>query len=76
MVKNLDERGIRNGTIVKLCWKILEYNTVILEDNTGSMKARRGKNMVWEDKEVGLVIFWKRSRKIKSDGMRKMENVN
>ena len=26
--------------------------------------------MVWEDKEVGLVMFWKRNRKIARNGMR------
>ena len=56
--------------MVKLYWKILEYNA------TGNLEARRGKNMVWEDKEVGLIIFWKGSKKIERNGMRKMENVN
>ena len=70
MVKNLDARGTRNGRMVKLYWKILEYNTVVMEDNTGNLKARRGKNMVWENKEVGLVIFWKENRKIARNGMR------
>ena len=58
MVKNRDAREIRNGKLVNVYWKILEYNTVVLEDNTGSLEARRGKNMVWQDKEVRLVIFW------------------
>ena len=70
MVKNLDARGTRNGRMVNLYWKILEYNTVVMEDNTGNLKARRGKNMVWENKEVGLVIFWKENRKIARNGMR------
>ena len=43
--------------MVKKTRKILEYNTVVLEDDTGSLKARQGKNMVWEDEEVGLIIF-------------------
>ena len=48
--------------MVKKTRKILEYNTVVLEDDTGSLKARQGKNMVWEDEEVGLIIFWKQKR--------------
>ena len=40
MVKNLDERGTRNGTMVKVYWKIFEYNSFILKDNTGSLEAR------------------------------------
>ena len=71
MVKNFDERGI-NGTMVNCTGK---FWNIILEDNTVSLEARRGKNKVWEDKEVGLVFFWKGSRKIERNGMRKMENV-
>ena len=75
MVKNLGDRGIRNRTMVKLDWKIFEYNTVILKDNTGSLEAQRGKNMAWDDKEVVLVIFWTQTGKIERNGMKKMENV-
>ena len=75
MVKNLGDRGIKNRTMVKFYWKILEYNTVILKDNTGSLKAQQGKNMAWDDKEVVLVIFWKQTGKIEKNGMKKMENV-
>ena len=32
MAKNIDERGIRNEMMLKLHWKILEYNTVILDE--------------------------------------------
>ena len=41
-----------------------------------SLETRRGKNIVWENKEVGLVMFWKRNRKIARNGMREMKNVN
>ena len=67
--KNFEARETRNGKIVKLYWKILEYNA-------GSLKARRGKNIVWEDKEVGQVIFFKQNRKIAGNGMREIENAN
>ena len=75
MVKNLGDRGIKNRTMVKFYWKILEYNTVILKNNTESLEAQRGKNMAWDDEEVVLVIFWKRSGKIERNGMKKIENV-
>ena len=76
MEKNLDAKGIKNRRMIKVYWKILEYNTAVLEDNTESLKVRRGKNMVWEDKEVGLFNFWKRNRKIAKNGMSEMENEN
>ena len=76
MVKNLDARRRRNRKMVKLYWKISEYNTVEPEDNNGSLEARQGKNIVWGGKRIGLVIFWKRNRKIGRNGMREMKNVN
>ena len=75
MVKNLGERGIRNRTMVKFYWKILEYNTVILKGDTGSRESQQGTNMAWDDEKVVLVIFWRRSGKIERNGMEKMENV-
>ena len=75
MVKNLGDRGIRNRTMVKFYWKILEFNTVILKDNTGSLETQRGKNTAWDDEKVVLVIFWKRSGMIEKNGMKKMKNV-
>ena len=39
MVKNLDANRIRNGRMSKVYWKILEYNTVVLENDTGSLEA-------------------------------------
>ena len=48
---------------------------IILMENK-SLEARRVKNIVWKDKEVGLVIFWKRNRKIARNGMNQTENVN
>ena len=75
IVKNLGDRGIRNRTMVKFYCKILEYDTVILKDNTGSLEAQRRKNMAWDDKEVVLVIFWKQTGKIERNGMKKTENM-
>ena len=36
------QRGRRNGKMVKVYWKILEYSTVVQKDNTGSLEAQRG----------------------------------
>ena len=71
MAKNIDERGIRNEMMVKLHWKILEYNTVILEEWKIILEASKldeGRTWFGKTRKLDYSFFGSGTRRL-----RKME---